>query len=450
MNPQLNMLFVPTRQMGYGRLGMALADEFRKQNITIYDHLMGTDEAMDAFNDGAVITPLNGPGRTSGRSNVALWISVPSHATGWWKGQTSVMFTMWEATKLPDSFREALHNFDLLIVPSMQNYELFTRYHHNVAYVPLGFDPDIWRFRARRSPDRFFYYLIGGSGSRKGTDLAVKAFTRLWGKEGSWGSGPEPRLWMKNPKGENWFRADGRIEMISGRISGDEEADLYGAAHCYLQPSRGEGFGLQPLQAIAQGCPTVLTDAHGHGSFAHLGWPVGYTMEKASYFIFGDAGDWWLPNIDDLCDQMRWVYDHYDDAAAQAAESSKIAHRDFTWRKCADGVLDAIGRDNLRPYEGPEEWFQPELKLYPIVTRENFSADIGARQHTFEAGKEYWTFADVKRVLFEAGKLNPCCLDEFDPKNNGLTPDQVERIGGYRAENGTCPTCGRDLEAAHA
>lgn len=446
---ELNMMFVPSRAMGYGRLGVCLSEQFKAQGIDVYDHLQGTDEHMDAFSDGAVMTPLNGPGRTSGRSNVVLWVSKPAHATGWWKGQRSVMLTMWEATKLPDTFREALHNFEQIIVPSMQNFELFSRYHPNVKYVPLGFDPEVWKYRKRQEPGRYFRYLIGGSGTRKGTDLAVKAFTRLWGKEGSWGSGPEPRLLMKSPKGEGWARGDGRIEMISGRISGAEEADLYGAAHCYLQPSRGEGFGLQPLQAIAQGCPTVLTDAHGHGSFAHLGWPVGWTLAKSTYFIDGDAGDWWEPNLDDLCDQMRWIYDHYSDACEQAARSSEIAHRDFTWENCANGVLDAIGRDNLGPYEGPEEWFQPELKLFSLVTRENFPCDIGGRSYYFQAGQEYWTFADVKRVLFEAGKLDPACLND----DGGLAPEQVEKIGGYRAENSTCPTCGqalREREPAHA
>ena len=37
------------------------------------------------------------------------------------------------------------------------------------------------------------------------------------------------------------------------------------------------------LQAIAQGLPTVLTDAHGHEAFADLGYRVSAEMEKAGY-----------------------------------------------------------------------------------------------------------------------------------------------------------------------
>ena len=81
-------------------------------------------------------------GKQSGRSNVVCWVSVPTHGTGWWKGQTAVCFTMWEATRLPESFRESLHHFDTIIVPSKHNLALFPRYHPNVKYVPLGVDPD--------------------------------------------------------------------------------------------------------------------------------------------------------------------------------------------------------------------------------------------------------------------------------------------------------------------
>src|SRR5205807_7448785 len=113
-------------------------------------------------------------------------------------------------------------------------------------------------------------------------------FRALWGKDGSWPSDmPIPRLVMKNPKAENFY--GDRVLMVTGRMSNQAEIDLYQNAHCYLQPSRGEGFGLQPLQALACGIPTILTDAHGHKDFAHLGLGLSSKMAKADYFIYGDA-----------------------------------------------------------------------------------------------------------------------------------------------------------------
>lgn len=447
---KLNLLFTPANHIGYGRMGLELKSQFDALGVEVFDHLEGTEDSTSELGQRMSMgraAHLN-QGKHSGRANVALWLTIPSHGSGWWKGQKSCIFTMWEAQRLPESFRDALPNYDTVIVPSMQNLELFSKFHDNVKYVPLGIDPQVWDYRPRSTPTRFFRFLIGGSGKRKGTDLAVKAFNKLWGKDGSWGSGPVPILQMKNPKGEDFYRADGRIEILAGHLSAQEEVDLYGAAHCYLQPSRGEGFGLQPLQAIAQGCPTILTDAHGHASFAHLGMPIGYTSVKSSYFIYGDAGDWWEPNLDELCDYMRWTYENYDTAAGEAAVNSLTARCAFTWNLTANGILDALGPERLGDYDGPDEWYEPETLLYPVALRRNRVFDHGPSTYSYEAGKEYWVFGDVKRILFEGGELDPSCLNDDDPKNCGLAPEQVERAGLYRADHSKCYACGRDFEKA--
>ncbi len=48
---------------------------------------------------------------------------------------------MWETRKLPEPFRESLHELDRMIIPSEQNVELFSQYHPNVKSMPLGVDP---------------------------------------------------------------------------------------------------------------------------------------------------------------------------------------------------------------------------------------------------------------------------------------------------------------------
>lgn len=437
---ELNLLYVPAMHMGYGRMGVSIAKALRTQGVTVYNDLPipENDPNMIALPAGFDQTE-----RTTGRSNIACWLSVPSHGLGWWKGQTPTILTMWEAQRLPEGFREHLHEYDTVIVPSRQNQELFSEWHPNVKYVPLGVDPDVWHYQARLPADRYFRFLCAGSGPRKGTDLAVKAFKRLWGKHGSWGNGPTPVLQLKNPRAEDFFGE--RIEMISGRLSDAEEVELYAGAHCYLGPSRGEGFGLQPLQAIAQGCPTILTNAHGHAAFADLGWGLSTTNEKAAYFIYGDAGDWWAPDLDELCEAMKAVYDNYDAVVSAAADSSTKALAQFTWDQTATKFLDALGRDRLGPYVGPDEWHSVSQLRYPIRVRAPMTRHIGAYTYQFRPDETAFVLADVKRVLFESGELDPCCLQEHFPDHGGLTLEQVERSGTYRAENGSCPTCGRPL-----
>jgi glycosyltransferase involved in cell wall biosynthesis len=446
MKPELCLLYVHGDVIGYGCYGVELARALTAEGVEIYDRIdEPTAEELHPKSPRFVLEE-EGKRRRHKKTNVAAWISTPSHARGWWEGQVPVISTMWEATRLPESFRENLHCFDTVIVPSDQNVELFGTYHPNVHKVPLGINTERWCYVPRQPPTTEFRFLIAGSGPRKGTDLAYRAFRAAF-PEGSWGADePVPVLIMKNPKNEDFWGP--RIKVIPGRLSSEDEVSLYASAHCYLQPSRGEGFGLQPLQALAQGLPTILTDAHGHKDFAHLGIRLPWHYEEAAYFIYGDAGQWWCPNIDDLVDQMRWVYENWPYAFKVAESSAALVAWNWGWEHTARAFIDAVGIERLRtPYHGDRTWHEPESKIYKVMVKELWKADIGGRTMMFYPGTEYWEPADVKRILFEGGMLDPACLAmpgqyHFD---DGLTEEQVAKVGGYKAEHEWCPTCRQRL-----
>lgn len=406
----INLNYVPSESIGYGRLGLNLARGLTSRGVTVYDH-MPPPEGV-AFDEAAA------QGRHAGTSSTACWVSVPTHARGWWSTQTPVVFTMWEAMRLPESFRDTLHHFDTVLVPSDQNVELFSDYHPNVKRVLLGVDPVEWHHVERTPPGAFFDFLIGGSGARKGTDLAFAAFLKAFPTTGD---GPIPRLIMKNPKGEPFDHE--RVMVIKGKLEPADEQALYASAHCYLQPSRGEGFGLQPLQAMAQGLPTILTDAHGHESFAHLGYGIGATPAPSAYFIYGDAGDWWEPDLDELVDQMRWVYDNWGHAVEKARVGAAVIAQDFTWDNTVDQFLDAV--DLSQPFT-PGVWFEPSPLKFRIRTNRNMTLNVAGTNYTFKAGIDYMGLSDVKRVLAEGGHLTSDCIADGD----GLTDEQVARLGG--------------------
>lgn len=438
MSPELTFLFVPGQEIGYGRMGVYIAREMTKRGITVYND-DGNPNRSESSNERA----LNHQYMSDTPTNLMCYASVPTHMVGFFEGQHKAFITMWEAMTLPESFRDTFHEIDTMIVPSQQNVELFSRYHDNVHYMPLGVDPELWHYVPPTAPEREFNFLISGRGPRKGVDLAFKAFREVF--RGVTG-GPTPRLIMKSLKGHGqYYAAD--VEHINGKLEPVAERDLYARAHCYLQPSRGEGFGLQPLQAIAVGRPTILTDAHGHASYAHLGLGISADAAPAEYFIYGDAGDWWEPSYDELCEQMWDVYKNWGAHFDRAKVNAEVVANEWTWSQVTDRFIEILGPEMTKPYAGSGAWCQSEQKLYRIVTRFDWSADIAGRQLYFEKGKEYWEPADVKRNLFDAGLLDPCCLDEDD---NGLAPAQVEDLGLYRAMHEDCPTCGKKLSDGEA
>lgn len=412
----LQLLRVPSMEIGYGRMGMMVEQEIRRLGVTV---------STDVEDDPA---------------GTMLLCSTPAHLLRYREGQRLVVLTMWEATNLPESFRESLHLFDTVLVPSQQNVDLFSPFHPDVRFVPLGIDPSVWTPTERTKPGQRFNFLIGGSGPRKGLDVAFKAF-QLAFPDGSWGDGPEPWLVMKSPRHTPF--AGPRIMQINGRLTAEDEVALYATSHCYVQPSRGEGFGLQPLQAIAQGCPTILTDAHGHASFASLGLGVSaeLTDTKPGSFMYGEAGQWWEPSIDETATWMRRVYDDYETACERAWVNAAVAQAEFTWQRCAERILHELGP--LTPYAGSGEWRVPETKKYRVRLLKHHAADIAGHSYRWEPYADYWVPADVKRILFDAGILDPECV--FG--DGGLTDDVIAASGLRSGADAFCPTCSQRLNS---
>lgn len=439
MNPTLTFLFVPGEMIGYGRMGVYVAAEMAKRGITLYN---SDGRPSSAFNDEKT-AELRGSGAVAPDSptNAICWASTPSHSKGAYDGQFRSMLTMWESMRLPEAFRETFHEFELLMVPSWQNVELFSRYHDNVKFVPLGVDTDLWHYIPPAPSSKTFDFMIAGRGKRKGTDLAYEAFQTVFGGFTPSLSQPVPRLVMKSLKGHGDYYAPG-VHHVTGRLDAIEERDLYASAHCYIQPSRGEGFGLQPLQAIALGRPTILTNAHGHESYAHLGIGLDWTASDADYFMFGDAGEWWEPDFEGLCEAMWDVYNNYDAHCDTAKSNAAVVAKDWTWSNTTDAFLESFGDELTKPYTGSGVWQGNVARHFPVVTLKDHHMNAAGIDYQFLQGQEYYVVADVKRVLFDAGMLDPVCLTEDDL---GLAPQQLEALPEYLAHKSHCFTCGQEL-----
>jgi O-antigen biosynthesis alpha-1,3-rhamnosyltransferase len=131
-----------------------------------------------------------------------------------------------------------------------------------VAVTPYGIDP---RFSPGPGPSGATPYLlaVGTLQPRKNVEAALRAFERLVA------DGLGHRLVVVGARG--WRDAEllarverspaaGRIEL-KGRVDDEELLTLYRGAACLLYPSRAEGFGFPPLEAMACGTPVVCSAA---------------------------------------------------------------------------------------------------------------------------------------------------------------------------------------------
>lgn len=133
-----------------------------------------------------------------------------------------------------------------------------------IHVIPNGFeagpagDPARGRALAGGHP---YVLAVGTIEPRKDLPTLVEAMGRLWAE------GHDTRLVLAGPDGwgtpdlEQAVARTGAAHLVHrlGYVSDDERADLLAGAACLAYPSRYEGFGLPPLEAMAQGTPVVAT-----------------------------------------------------------------------------------------------------------------------------------------------------------------------------------------------
>jgi glycosyltransferase involved in cell wall biosynthesis len=109
-----------------------------------------------------------------------------------------------------------------------------------------------------------------------------------------------------------------------GRISDNELAALLADCLCLAFPSLTEGFGLPPIEALARGCPVVVSDR------ASLPEVCG----RAVLYAAPDDPDAWLR-------QFRRLVSEPDLHATLASGGPPAAAR-YTWRRSAEMYLSAM------------------------------------------------------------------------------------------------------------
>ena len=122
------------------------------------------------------------------------------------------------------------------------------------------------------------------------------------------------------------------VEMIShlglsGQIyhlNGSDEllGMLYKGARAFVYPSLYEGFGIPPLEAMAQNCPVIASNASSIPE------------------VIGGAGEFFLPNkIDSIRHAIESVvYSDFRISELRVAGKARVEY--FSWEKCARETLN--------------------------------------------------------------------------------------------------------------
>jgi glycosyltransferase involved in cell wall biosynthesis len=193
-----------------------------------------------------------------------------------------------------------------------------------VRVVPYGVDTN--RFvPGAEPPDRskpFRFLCVGKWERRKGQEELVRAFCRAFDPA----TPVELYLHCHNPYRpgldlESLVRSlvaeegGGPPIHLGAPRSDDQLVRLYQSADAFVLPTRGEGWGLPILEAMACGLPVLVTDHPAVRTFAnpphaHLIRARSVPVDDPMYFDPDlDWGEWLEPDPDHLVDLLRLAFE---------------------------------------------------------------------------------------------------------------------------------------------
>lgn len=269
-----------------------------------------------------------------------------------------VGYTMLEATLIPQTWVDAINNkCERLIVPCEQNRQAFkdSGVKCDIEVVHLGIDTDLFPYKKRKfKDDGFVFGIMGTLTYRKGADILVSAFHKAFPRK----EYPNVNLYIKTqktPQGQIAMAPflghlkDDRI-LVNTNVMTPKQLlnDFFYAIDCFVFPSRGEGYGLPPVEAMSTGLPVIATNWSGlaENMLPNHSYPLEFEMETMGkngtepadaefirkygrvkefrYYpedLYREGQQWAAPSEDHLIELMRHVYNNRD----QAIKKGKIA-----------------------------------------------------------------------------------------------------------------------------
>ncbi len=330
------------------------------------------------------------------QAETVLFALRPNMITGWFDDQRVSVLTMWETNWLPPQFYEYMPLIETMIVPSMHNFDLFSQFHNNVHMIPLGVDRAVW-CPSDVIPHGKFRIMCGGSEwYRKGLDVVLEVFNKL--------QLPDAELHIKivpphlsAPKNLDYPNVVVHREWLTV----EQERDLVRSMDGFVSVSRGEGFGLMPLQAVSAGVPTILSNAHGHREFADLATHrIPTTSVPTSKGDWYEMGDWDEPDAEALAEAIKDLYNNRDKYRRQATLTAPQTAA-FNWETSADQLLQIV-QPTANKSTGVWKPFEP---MCEIEVSKRVQANIGGHHVELLPGMKHRVVLNVRDVLLRANYL---------------------------------------------
>jgi glycosyltransferase involved in cell wall biosynthesis len=260
-----------------------------------------------------------------------------------------VRYTMWESTLVPhEQITETNAHCAFVYVPCRQNAAAFRACGLRTPLKILPHGVNFERFplleRPRDGSEPYTFGAIGTFSPRKGIDVLIRAFADEFRPS------EHVRLVLKATNTDHALpRLDPRIEFVEGFFDDEVMLQLMGRFDAFVLPSRGEGFGLPGVEAMATGLPLIATNWSGPADYLDPAdsFPLDYELvNPGGAGAHGTRfwGEWAEPSYEHLRCLLRQLFENRAEAAAKGAAAAARMRRDWTWERVVDALYEDLDK----------------------------------------------------------------------------------------------------------
>jgi glycosyltransferase involved in cell wall biosynthesis len=262
------------------------------------------------------------------------------------EGFPTAVLSMWECDRINMQAAAQLNRAAVVVVPCRHNERAFRDSGVTVPIrvVPMGLDTSIYKDEGDYPMTGRFKFgaagRMGHGGTRKGLAFAAECFAKVAHRM------PEAELYLKIwPDCHISVPDHPRIFLDRSLLNPLALCYWLARLNCYLNPSKGEGWGMIGHQAMAVGRPMIASPASATVDFwsaPEYGWSVDFDVEKAGeFYVDGSNSNWAAPREDAFIAAMLEAYNDREECRRRGKAAAEYA-AEFPWSRTACGVKTVL------------------------------------------------------------------------------------------------------------
>ncbi len=262
--------------------------------------------------------------------------------------QLRISYSMFESSQIPPEWVTILNcYFDAVVVPDEYHLEV---YKNSGVQTPIFVLPLVINLQdclekplKQTSSTPFIFGNLSACTERKNQLFLIQAFHQAFGNT------PDVLLKINSRTSEPSYKGEIQAYLDKNQISNVVVSNVCLDKHsylnflsnldCYVSVSLGEGFSIQPREAMALGIPTIVSNNTAQKTIAksNLVSIIETPIKVPAFYDWNQNrsyGDWSTCSIDDIAIALQEMHDHYTSYLSKSSQARKWAKQyDFSHLK---------------------------------------------------------------------------------------------------------------------